>query len=95
MRDNHGKKASTYRVLAFVLAAILFWALIPGPDLEAAPSLAEIQKDLKEVRAKKGQLADKKTKLTGDLAYLEKRSEAQRAVYEDDIQQKEVALMLL
>ena len=95
MRDNHGKKASTYRVLAFVLAAILFWALIPGPDLEAAPSLAEIQKDLKEVRAKKGQLADKKTKLTGDLAYLEKRSEAQRAVYEDALQQKEVALMLL
>ncbi|HZK41470.1 MAG TPA: peptidoglycan DD-metalloendopeptidase family protein [Clostridia bacterium] len=95
MRDNHGRKASIYQVLAFVLAAILLWVLIPGPDLQAAPSLAEIQKDLKEVRAKQSQLADKKTKLTGELAYLEKRSEAQRAVYEDALQQKEVALMLL
>lgn len=95
MGDRQSYKNSLLRMTAFILAACLLWILIPGPDLQAAQSLAEIQKELKEVRAKQDLLADKKTKLTGDLAYLEKRSEAQRALYEDALQQKEVALMLL
>lgn len=95
MRDRQRLKKSILRMTAFILVASLLWILIPGPDLQAAQSLAEIQKELKDVRTQKDLLADKKTKLTGELAYLEKRSEAQRALYEDALQQKEVALMLL
>ncbi len=84
------------RLGILLLAAVLLMALLPGRATVAqSNSLQSIQQQLKSVRSDLNQLSSKKTKLTGDLAYLEKRSAAQRAVYEDALAQKEAALMVL
>lgn len=84
------------RLGILLLTAVLLLALLPGRGAVAqSSSLQDIQKQLKSVRSDLNQLSSKKTKLTGDLAYLEKRSQAQRAVHEDALAQKEAALMVL
>lgn len=92
---RNGKKSLLRLTAAFLMAFMVLACLAPAPPVRAAQSLQEIQKALKEVRAQKNSLADKKNKLSGDLAYLEKRSQAQRQVVEDALEQKEAALMLL
>ena len=96
MVKKRHRKRMTLRSAALLMA--LFIALpflLPTHAVMAAQSLQNIQKELADVRSKRNQLADQKTKLSGELAYLESRSKAQRAVYEDALEQKEAALMVL
>lgn len=92
----------TSRVLAALLAFFLLLSFISlGPSGVSAASasskekLSEIQKQLDDVRSSRKQLTGEKDKLTGDLAYLEQRSKEQRSIYEDALEQKEAALMVL
>lgn len=88
------------KILAAVLAVLLTAAFISvSSPVEAAPGsqdrLKEIQKQLESVRSNRKQLAGEKDKLSGELAYLEKRSAEQLALYGEALEQKESALMVL
>ncbi len=91
----------TFLRMTGAMAAVLMIlaVLFPSASLVHAAgsqkSLKEIQSELASVRADRDQLADQKDKLSGDLAYLQKRSQAQREVYENALAQKEAALMVL
>ncbi|HZK29422.1 MAG TPA: peptidoglycan DD-metalloendopeptidase family protein [Clostridia bacterium] len=92
------------RFLAVLLAVMTFSVcLSPSYPVSAASdnlknaqgSLKDIKDKLSAVRSDRKRLANQKEKLTGDLLYLEKRSQAQRAVYDQALEQKELALMVL
>ena len=92
----------TFRLFSALLALILLmsplWVQSPGVSAASGSSqdkLKEIQKQLDSVRSSRKQLAGEKDKLSGDLAYLEKRTQEQRAVYDSALEQKEAALMVL
>ena len=97
-------RQSGVRFLA-VLLAVMTLSVCVSPSYQVAAasdklkdaqnSLTAIKNQLSSVRSDRNKLADQKKKLTGDLSYLEKRSRAQRAVYDEALEQKEVALMLL
>ncbi len=95
VKKRHRKQMTLKSAALFMAMLIVLPFLLPSNAVMAARSLQSIQKELADVQSKRKQLADQKTKLTGELAYLESRSKAQRAVYEDALQQKEAALMVL
>lgn len=59
---------------------------------QAQSKLKGIQDELAAIQKDRGKLANRKKKLTGELAYLESRSEEQRKVYDEALEQKEFAL---
>ncbi len=91
----------TFRILAALLAILSILSFFPltRSAVYAASSsqdkLKDIQKQLENVRSNRKQLAGQKDKLSGDLAYLEKRSQEQRSLYDAALEQKEAALMVL
>lgn len=102
MQYHRFSNRRTSRVLAALLAFFLllsFFSLRPSGVSAASGTskdkLSEIQKQLDDVRSSRKQLTGEKDKLSGDLAYLEQRSKDQRSVYEDALEQKEAALMVL
>ncbi len=102
MQYHRFSNRGIFRVLASLLAVLSilsFVLLMPSYASAASGSsqnqLAEIQKQLDSVRSNRKQLAGEKDKLSGDLAYLEQRSEEQRALYDTALEQKEAALMVL
>lgn len=95
MKKRHRKRMTLKSAALLMALFIALPFLLPTHAVMAAQSLQSIQKELADVRSQRNQLTDQKTKLTGELAYLESRSKAQRAVYEDALEQKEAALMVL
>lgn len=58
-------------------------------------NLETIQNSLKQVESNRAALAAKEKQLTGDLAFLQTRSEQQRELFDDALEQKQFALMTL
>ncbi len=58
-------------------------------------NLETIQNSLKQVENNRAALAAKEKQLTGDLAFLQTRSEQQRELYDTALEQKQFALMTL
>ncbi len=102
MQDHRLSNRRTFRVLAALLAVLSVLSFFPltHSGLYAASGnsqdkLKDIQQQLETVRSNRKQLAGQKDKLSGDLAYLEKRSQEQRSLYDAALEQKEAALMVL
>lgn len=102
MQYHHLSNRRMFRVLAAllaVLAVLLFFPQTPSGILAASGNsqdkLKEIQKQLESVRSSRQQMSGQKDKLSGELAYLEQRSQEQRCLYDSALEQKEAALMVL
>ena len=59
---------------------------------QAQKKLKGIQDQLAAIKGDRNKLANRQKKLTGELAYLENRSKEQRKVYDEALEQKELAL---
>jgi murein DD-endopeptidase MepM/ murein hydrolase activator NlpD/cell division protein FtsB len=59
---------------------------------QAQKKLKGIQDQLAATKSDRNKLANRQKKLTGELAYLENRSKEQRKVYDEALEQKELAL---
>lgn len=105
MIKNEGSKRWMTRLLALLLVILaLSAAYAPRTGrVEAASSrmteaqskLKGIQEQLASIQADREKLASRKNKLTGNLAYLESRSEEQRKLCDEALEQKEYALQAM
>lgn len=59
---------------------------------QAQSKLKGIKDQLANIKSDRDKLANRKKKLSGELAYLENRSEEQRKVYDEALEQKELAM---
>lgn len=86
------------RIVAVCLALLsaVIW-VVPTSVAATGTSanLKQIERQLNEVRADRKQLASEATRLSGQLAILEGRSDEQRAAYDEALAQKEAALEVL
>ncbi len=95
------KRVSTRLLALFLIVLTLSVGFAPlATSAEAASSktkqaqskLKSIQDQLASIKGNRQKLANRKKKLSGELAYLESRSEEQRKVYDEALEQKELAL---
>ncbi len=90
-------------MMVIVLAFALFAFNLQQPAVHAdsnevaalKKNLETIQNSLKQVENNRAALATKEQQLTGDLAFLQTRSEQQRELFDDALEQKQFALMTL
>lgn len=82
-----------------VLTVSIGFALLTGRVEAASSKVTQAQKKLKGIqdqlaatKSDRNKLANRQKKLTGELAYLENRSKEQRKVYDEALEQKELAL---